>query len=499
MRLINRVLLSLSLVSFATVSHARLLQIIHTNDLHSYFTGYYNGNGSYPRVMTKIKELRDEARSKGIEVLQLDAGDWGEGTSFFLANSGADSLRALEMLGTDVATIGNHDHLLGLQSLLDQINRADVRTKFAVANIKTGVVLGPKINPYVDIERGGIPIRIIGLTTPESYFQYTVAPGKVSDPTPVADAEAKKAKAAGKQLVIALTHLGVYQDKMVVDGTSDVDVVVGGHTHTKLSEISWETNRDGKKIPIVQAWAHGLAVGSLLLDVKDGGGVEVKDYTLHEITSPIAPDPEMAAFIDRASTNRNMNLTYPADEVIGQTKVPMTGYLNGRPVYKSSCWGWHMATAARKAVGAAVGVHVASFEGKYKPAGPITYSDLADNWPHLRKFGDQGWEIATVYMSGLKLRTFMYFISRRVGGITFSGLGYKDIDPDEKGTYRIAIPAEAALAIKTSFPGYQQYLAGLKYTGKYYWPVMVDYIKKNSPISCSNISEWSPETNEGQL
>jgi 2',3'-cyclic-nucleotide 2'-phosphodiesterase (5'-nucleotidase family) len=488
MRLIQRVTFSLLLISFSSLSHARLLQIIHTNDLHSYFTGYYNGNGSYPRVMTKIKELREEAQKKGVEVLQLDAGDWGEGTSYFLANSGADSIRALEMLGTDVATVGNHDHLLGIQSLLDQINRADVRTKFTVANVSTKIEMGPKVTPYVDLEKAGISIRIIGLTTPELYFQYSVAPGKVLSPVPIADAEGKKAKAEGKELVIALTHLGVSQDELVAKGTSDIDVIVGGHTHTKLSSVDYTKNKLGKSIPIVQAWAHGLAVGSLLIDVKDDGSVNVVEYKLHEITSPMASDPDMEAFVANASAHRDQNLNISGTQVIGETKTPMTGYLNGKPVYKSSCWGWHMATAARKAVGAAVGIHVASFEGKYKPAGPITYGDLADNWPHLRKFGDQGWEIATVYMSGLKLRTFMYFISRRVGGITFSGLGYKDdeeIGIDEKGTYRVAIPAEAALAIKTSMPGYQQYLLGLKYTGKYYWPVMVDYIKKNSPISCN--------------
>ena len=497
MRLISRVTLSLLLASFSSLSHAKLLQIIHTNDLHSYFTGYYNGNGGYARLMTKIKQLREEAQDKGIEVLQLDAGDWGEGTSYFLANSGADSIRALEMLGTDVATVGNHDHLLGINSLIDQINRSDVRTKFTVANIDTPVTMNPKVTPYVDITRAGIPIRVIGLTTTESYFQYSVAPGKVVNPVPIAETEGNKARTEGKQLVIALNHLGVSQDELVAQGTSNIDVIIGGHTHTKLTSIDYQKNKKGKNIPIVQAWAHALAVGSLLVDVKDdGSGVEVVEYKLHEVTTPIAPDPEMVSFIERASTNRNMNLQYPADQVIGETKTPMTGYLNGKPVYKWSCWGWHMATAARQATGAAVGIHVASFEGKYKAPGPITYGDLADNWPHLRKFGDQGWEIATVNMSAWKLRVFMYFISRRVAGITFSGLGYKQMkeienavaendDDDEKGYYKVAIPAEAALAIKTSFPGYQQYLAGLKYTGKYYWPVMVDYIKKNTPISCN--------------
>lgn len=111
----------------------------------------------------------------------------------------------------------------------------------------------------------------------------------------------------------------------------------------------------------------------------------------------------------------------------------------------------------------------------------MTYGDLADNFPHVRKFGDQGWEIATVFMSGYKLRYFMRWISRRGFGVSFSGLGYKT---DDKATYRIAFPAEVALAIKTSLPGYKSYLQGLRYSGKYYWPVMADYLKTHSPLSC---------------
>lgn len=478
-------ILFLILTLFSGLGHARLLRIIHTNDLHSYFTGQYDGKGSYPRVMTKIKELRSEAEREGIEVLQLDAGDWGDGTTFFLSNNGSDSVLAIDMLGVDVATIGNHDHLLGLNQLLTSIRNANVGTKFTVANIQSNVNFGNTITPFVDVERAGIPIRIIGLTTNEFYFQYTVAPGRVTDPVAAAQNEGKKAKAAGKELVIALSHIGVKTDKKLAQRTSDIDVIVGGHSHDKLSKVTWIKNRRGKKVPIVQAWAHGLAVGTLTLDVKDnGGGVSVVDYKLHEVTSAVAKDPAMENFVEQSATRRNANLRRDADEVIGETDVPITGYFNGDPTYKKSCWSWHMANAAKDAVGAQVGMHIDSFEGRSKPAGPITYGDIADYWPHVRKYGDQGWEIATVNMTGWKLRLFMFFVSRLVPGVVFSGLGYNQPNL-EKGIYRVAIPAEAAFAVETSYPQYAHYLAGLKYTGQYYWPVLVDYIQKNSPISCN--------------
>jgi hypothetical protein len=149
-----------------------------------------------------------------------------------------------------------------------------------------------------------------------------------------------------------------------------------------------------------------------------------------------------------------------------------------------------MAKAARYAVGASVGIHLSQFEGMAKPPGPVTYADIANSYPHFRKYGDQGWEIASVVMSGMKLKVLMYWISRHGYGVTFSGLGYRVGESlDDKGVYRVAFPAEVALAIKTSLPGYRKYLQGLRYSGKYYWSVFADYLQKNTPISCANIDD----------
>jgi 2',3'-cyclic-nucleotide 2'-phosphodiesterase (5'-nucleotidase family) len=482
-------------------SQARLLQIIHTNDLHSYFTGNAKGSGGYARVLTKIKQLKAEAAIKGIETLQVDAGDWGEGTSYFLSDNGADSIKALEMLGVEVATIGNHDYLLGGNTLGRQIRAADVKTKFVLANLVSteDMQLGNTLVSFVDIERAKIPLRVIGLTTAESVFQYSVSPGKVLDPVLVGEDEGKKAKVAGRELVIALTHIGINQDSLLAKNSTSIDVIVGGHTHTKATDVKWVKNLNGKNVPIVQAWAHGLAVGSLLIDVKENGaGVEVVEYKLHEIQALLAADPTMVEFVAKSSAKRNLNFEHNWDEIVGETETPMTGYVDGLSVEKSSCWGYHLATAARKAVHANVGIHIASFEGVSRPAGPITYADLADSFPHISKFGDQGWEISTVFMTGLKLKMIMKLVSMKGLGVTFSGLGYKllpdksevlyinESEVDMKGTYRIAFPSEVALAINTSFPAYRKYMLGLEHTGQYYWPVMVKYIQEHSPISCRN-------------
>ena len=491
-----RLIIVLTFLILSTPSQARLLQIIHTNDLHSFFPGYHNNTGGYGRVMTKIKELRQEARTKGIEVLQLDAGDWGDGTSFFLSDNGADSIRALEMLGTDVTTIGNHDHMLGGKVLGDQIRRAKVKTKFTVANITTTpeMNLDGVVTPFVDMEKAGIKIRVIGLTTSDDYFEYSMRPGDIHSPVPYGEAQAKIAKEAGRELVIALTHIGKYEDRLLAQQSSAVDVIIGGHSHSKMTEVDFETNTKGRRIPIVQAWAHGLGVGSLLLDVSDTGEIKVIDYKLHEIGAPMLPDPEMEDFIAKAAAKRNRLFETPWDEVIGHSDITIHGYKNGMPNWSRSCWGNHMARALRKAANANVGIHIPAFAGVGKPAGPVTFGDIVDNQPHIHSLDEKtkGWEIATIYMSGWKLRPLMYWASRRGYALDMSGMRYKEFpsDPedlkfDEKASFKIAIPAEIVYAIKGSLPQYQHYLVGLKFTGKHFWPVLTEYIKENTPIKCN--------------
>jgi 2',3'-cyclic-nucleotide 2'-phosphodiesterase (5'-nucleotidase family) len=480
---------------FSIPSYARLLQIIHTNDLHSFFPGYLNNTGGYGRAMTKIKELRAEARNKGIEVLQLDGGDWGDGTSFFLSDNGADSIRALEMLGVDITTIGNHDHMLGGKVLGDQIRRAQVKTKFTAANITTTPEMELKgvVTPFVDVEKAGIKIRVIGLTTSDNFHEYSIRPGSIESPITVGEAEAKTAKAAGRELVIALTHIGKWQDRILANQSASIDVIVGGHSHTKMTEVDWVTNRNGKRIPIVQAWAHGLGVGSLLIDVSDSGIVKVVDYKLHEVGTPILPDPEMEEFIEKSATKRNHLFETPWDEVIGHTETPIRGYKNGMPNWSRSCWGNHMARAIRKATGSNLGIHMPSFAGVGKAPGPVTFGDIVDNQPHIHTLDEssKGWEIATIYMAGWRLRPLMYWASRRGYAIDMSGIGYKEapsdlekVQIDRKASYKIAIPAEMVYGIKGSLQQYQHYLVGLKFTGKHFWPVLTEYVKDNSPIKC---------------
>ena len=159
-------------------SSAKLMQIIHTNDLHSFFEGSRSGKGGYSRIKTLVDHLKADAASKGIKSYFFDAGDFGEGSSYYFSNNGVDSLRALDLLGVDATVIGNHDFILGGKELSKQIESSKIKAKILSANMKGKIFMGlhKKVSDFVDYDLEGMKIRVFGLTTPEIHFQYSLLP-----------------------------------------------------------------------------------------------------------------------------------------------------------------------------------------------------------------------------------------------------------------------------------------------------------------------------------
>lgn len=505
----NLIILCALVVSFA--SHAKRLHIIHTNDLHSYFKGYKDGRGGYAKLKTKIEALRAQSASEGIEVLQLDAGDFGEGTSFFLSKEGSASVEALGMLGTDISVIGNHDHMLGGKVLGEQIRKANVKTKFVSANLVATPEMNLKgiVHPHADITKAESRIRVIGLSTAEAHFQYPLLPGFILPAVATGNELANKARQEGKDIIIALTHIGQSSDVELAKKSSEIDLIVGGHSHDRLEEVRYEKNKNGKLIPIVQAGAHGLVVGDLLIDIKGPGQIEVIRYKLHEIEAPLDEDSEMASFVQDAAEDRNQYFGGRWDEVIGETLIPLSGYRNGISPSGTSCWGEHMAKMSQIASNADLSLHLTQFEGMALDPGPITFGDMIENFPHFRNYGDPGWEISTITVNGKALKVILKaIINLKQFGVNFYGMDYKlfkipSFIPllggkqyafglrvkgkkiDNKASYTIAFPSEVGHAIKLTIgEAAKKVMPDQKNTGHYYWEVMENYIKANSPIEC---------------
>ncbi len=504
-------IICLLLCIFSAASHAKLLHIIHTNDLHSYFTGYADGRGGYARIKAKIDELKNEDKKKNISTLILDAGDFSDGTSYYLTNEGVNSLQALDIFQTEVAVVGNHDFLLGGKALANQIRKANVKTKIVSANLMPTPAMGLSglIQPYADIEKDGIKIRVIGLTTAEPQYQYSMSPGFVNEPIAVGNIQAGMARIEGKDLIIALTHIGSFFDKLLVQSSTDVDLVIGGHDHKRMDKALMIKNRNKKLIPIVQAASHGLVVGSLLIDVKENHQIEIVEYKLIDIASPMEEDALMAQFVKDTDHDRNEMFNGRFDEPIGVSEIKLTGYEDGHPVVQKSCWGQNMAKLSADATGSDVGVHLSLFEGVTIAPGIITFGNIVDNFPHVSVLGDPGWKMGTIEVNGKALKTILRAITSMTNqvGISFYGVKFNSIGLDnipvigginytfnykvrgeriqKTKKYTLTMPAEIGNAVRLTLPmKVQAIFPEFKTTEKFYWNEMEDYIRKNSPIKC---------------
>jgi 5'-nucleotidase / UDP-sugar diphosphatase len=507
--------LLLILITFGILQHAsaKLVQIIHTNDLHSYFDGTRNGQGGYARIKTLIDQLKAEASAKGIPTLVLDGGDFGEGSSFFFSENGRASLKALDMLGIDVSVLGNHDFILGGKELARQIKDSGTKTKILSANFKGKKWMGlSQLMPdYVDYDIDGLKIRIMGLTTTEVHFQYPLRPlGFIGSSHRAGIKIAEQSQREDVDFLIALTHTGLPKDRTLVEHSRSIGLVVGGHTHIRLDKPVLAENLLGKQIPIVQTGAHGIAIGSMLLDLHGKREFTVIDYRLHDITSDMEADPVVTTFVQEAYASREKYFNRSWDEVIGFSEIPFNGYVNGNLKGGSYCWSKHMARMTRLAAKTDLGLQFDQFQGEEIQPGPITFGDMIDNYPHFRSWGDKGWVVARARMSGLVLKKLIGIFSKgddpvvvtidglkikRPGSSTLDNFKLREDDISSAlvegeeihslAFYTVSFPSEVSFGVgRLSQIASNLLFRNLQYTERSYWPLLEDYIRTHSPLTC---------------
>ena len=509
-----KLFLIISLAGFTSIASAKLIQIIHTNDLHSFFEGSRSGKGGYARIKTLVDQLKADAKTKGIQTLFLDGGDFGEGSSFYFSNNGTDALRGLDLLGVDVTVLGNHDYIMGGRDLSRQITDSNLQAHLLSANLKGKALMGlrKKIKEHVDYDIEGMKIRIFGLSTPEIHFQYPLLPQGFIGPSHKKGIKiARKSKKDGVDFLIGLTHIGLDKDSILASHSRSIDMIIGGHSHTRLDQPKMVENLNGEIIPIFQTGAHGLAIGSLIVDVIGKGEYKLIDYRLYDVTQDIAPNFEVKKFVDEAYVNRERYFNRSWTEVIGFSEITLTGLHEGHVRDPKSCWSQHIARLTRETAQTELSFQFDIFQGEEIPKGVIRFGDLIDNFPHFRAWGDQGWNITKSNISGLVLNQLLKFLSQgdKPFDVTIDGLKTMDL---EKGMvvpfivghhspenalisgvtinnlkfYSVALPSEVPFAIGKMLPGIRDLLFVNKTQVKNsnFWPLFENYIAKNSPLKC---------------
>lgn len=265
---------ALVIFSCSLDAHARKLVILHTNDTHSQIEVVRSGKGIGKGGVHQRAEFFAKIKAENENVLILDAGDYNQGTPYFTIFKGDLEVQVMNELGYEVVTLGNHEFDNGLDELARRLRNAKYTTVCANYDF-TDTPLKDIIKPYVVIERGGLKIGIFGITTD---LKTLVAKQNIKgmvyeDAYEVTDAMALKLrKELGCDLVIALTHIGYsgypnqLSDINLAQKTENVDIIIGGHSHTFLKSEKIYKNRAGKDVVIVQAGAQGEYVGCLEIE-----------------------------------------------------------------------------------------------------------------------------------------------------------------------------------------------------------------------------------------
>lgn len=266
----KRKILTIAAVAMAAVAAAQDLTILHLNDTHSHIdpqrSGKNEGLGGVIEQAAYIDQVRSEDGRRN--VLLLHAGDFSQGTSYFTELEGDIEIDVLNAAAYDVVTLGNHEFDNGMHELARRLK--SLKSDVVCANYDfTGTPLEKQVKPYVTLRRAGKKIGIIGLLTDVSrVVEVDLIKGlEYQDPVPVVNSLAEYLVDKKKcDLVICLSHLGFREDKELAARVRNVDIIVGGHSHTHLDGIHSEEDLDGESVKIVQDGKWGLGIGKLTVD-----------------------------------------------------------------------------------------------------------------------------------------------------------------------------------------------------------------------------------------
>jgi len=264
------------------------LTILHTNDFHARFEpiSKYDGPcgaedntagecfGGSARLMTAIAEARERA---GNSIL-VDGGDQFQGTLFYTQYKGTLAAEMMNQMGYDAMTVGNHEFDDGPEVLRGFMDAVEFPVLMSNADVSGEPLLADKLAKSTVIEKGGEKIGLIGLT-PEDTHELASPGDKItfSDPVAAVQGEVDKLTAEGVNKIIVLSHSGYGVDQKVAAETTGVDVIVGGHTNTLLSNT--DERAEGPyptmvgETAIVQAYAYGKFLGELNVTFDDEGNI----------------------------------------------------------------------------------------------------------------------------------------------------------------------------------------------------------------------------------
>lgn len=262
----------LSALSFKP-ENAKHLTILHTNDVHSHIEPFGPNDGRNANMggVARRASLIEKIRQENPNTLLLDAGDIFQGTPYFNFYGGELEFKLMSKLKYDAATIGNHDFDNGIDGLYAQLPHADF--DFICSNYDfSNTIMDGHTKNYKIFTKDGIKIGVFGLGVElkglvnDKLYKET----KYLDPVEIATDKARILKEEENcDLVIALSHIGYEYDNNKISDvklakqTENIDLIIGGHTHTFLEKPTILENKSGKNVIVNQVGCYGLYLGRL--------------------------------------------------------------------------------------------------------------------------------------------------------------------------------------------------------------------------------------------
>lgn len=281
--LCSLMLLSLSATSSLSAKPSQTdsvrLIVLHTNDIHSRIDAVEKDaarnadKGGALRRDAAVRQIRQEARELGAEVILLDAGDYVQGTPYFNLFHGKLEVDLMNRMAYDAATLGNHEFDRGMEALAKMLKPA--RFPIVCSNYDlSSTCLAGKTLPYLVVQKGSLKIGIVSANVKlDNLVPASRREGVVyEDPIALADNYAAMLKAQGCHIVICLSHLGYSSygvcDIKLAENTRHIDLIIGGHSHTFLKAPKLYNNLDDRPVPVTQMGKDGIYLGRVDLMIQ---------------------------------------------------------------------------------------------------------------------------------------------------------------------------------------------------------------------------------------
>ena len=251
------------------------ITVLHTSDTHSCVLPLNKNladtmladRGGFLRRIAMLKQ----ERQSDPDLLLFDCGDFSQGSSYYTMFKGDVEVELMNRMHYDAVTIGNHEFDFGLDNMIRLFKLADFPV--VCSNYDFGdTELKDIVKPYIVLKRKGVKIGVFGVCPPLEGLVSTknYGPLKYLDPVEVTERMVDILRNQQKcDVVICLSHLGCeisdYPDNELIKRTSGIDLVLGGHSHTYLKTLGYETDKTGRKVPVDHEGKHGIFVGKMQL------------------------------------------------------------------------------------------------------------------------------------------------------------------------------------------------------------------------------------------